>query len=326
MGPQDLVEVLKRLPAVDNARVLAGVGEDACVFRLRDDLAIVQTVDVITPVLDDPFSFGEVAAANALSDIYAMGAVPLFALNVVCFPVRMLPLRILEAMLHGGVGKAAEAGVPIVGGHTLDDPTPKYGMVVTGMIDPARIVRKSGARAGDRLVLTKPLGTGVLTTALTHGLGGPEIEARVLPVMAQLNRAAADAMQAVGVSACTDVTGFGLLGHLRDMAEQSGTAAKVSLGRVPVLPEAWQLLRDGALSQGTRNNLHLLADQVRWHPSVSAEARALLCDAQTSGGLLIALAPERADTLLAALAAGHVDAALIGEMCPGSAGALEVEP
>ena len=326
MGPQDLVEVLKRLPAVDNQRVLAGVGEDACVFRLREDLAIVQTVDVITPVLDDPFSFGEVAAANALSDIYAMGAVPLFALNVVCFPVRMLPLRIMEKILQGGAAKAAEAGVPVVGGHTLDDPTPKYGMVVTGVIDPARIVRKSGARVGDRLVLTKPLGVGALTTALTHGRGGPEIEARVLPVMAQLNRAAAEAMQAVGVSACTDVTGFGLLGHLRDMAQQSGTAAKVSLGQVPVLPEAWQLLRDGAVSQGTQNNLHLLADQVRWYPAVPAEAQALLCDAQTSGGLLIAVAPERADTLLAALTAGHVDAALIGEMCPGPAGALEVEP
>ena len=302
------------------------MGEDACVFRLRDDLAIVQTVDVITPVLDDPTAFGQVAAANALSDIYAMGAVPLFALNVAAFPVRMLPLRALEAMLQGGAAKAAEAGVPIIGGHTLDDPTPKYGMVVTGVVDPSRIVRKSGARAGDHLVLTKPLGTGALTTALTHGRGGPEIEARVLPVMAQLNRAAAEAMQAVGVSACTDVTGFGLLGHLRDLARQSGIAARVSLGRVPVLPEALALLRDGAISAGTQNNLRLLADQVAWHPSVPAEAKALLCDAQTSGGLLIAVAPERTDTLLAALAAGHVDAALIGEMRAGSAGAVEVEP
>ena len=314
------------MPAVDNPRVLAGVGEDACVFRLRDDLAIVQTVDVITPVLDDPTAFGQVAAANALSDIYAMGAVPLFALNVAAFPVRMLPLRALDAMLQGGAAKAAEAGVPIIGGHTLDDPTPKYGMVVTGVVDPSRIVRKSGARAGDHLVLTKPLGTGALTTALTHGRGGPEIEARVLPVMARLNRAAAEAMQAVGVSACTDVTGFGLLGHLRDMARQSGIAARVSLGRVPVLPEALALLRDGAISAGTQNNLRLLADQVAWHPSVPAVARTLLCDAQTSDGLLIAVAPERTDTLLAALTAGHVDAALIGEMRAGSAGAVEVEP
>ena len=326
MGPRDLVEVLKCVPVPDNARVLAGVGEDACVFRLREDLAVVQTVDVITPVLDDPYAFGEVAAANALSDIYAMGAVPLFALNVVAFPVRMLPLAILEKILQGGAAKAAEAGVPVTGGHSLDDPTPKYGMVVTGIVDPARMVRKSGAHAGDRLVLTKPLGVGVLTTALTHGRGGPELEARVLPVMAQLNRAAAEAMQAIGVSACTDVTGFGLLGHLREMAQQSGVGARVAFGRVPVLPGASDLLREGAVSQGTQNNYRMLRDEVRWHPFVSSEARTLLCDAQTSGGLLIAVPAERVETLLAALAAGRVTAADIGEVLPGPGGGIEVVP
>ena len=326
MGPQDLVEVLKLLPAADDPRVLAGVGEDACVFRLRDDLAVVQTVDVITPVLDDPRAFGEVAAANALSDIYAMGAVPLFALNVVAFPVRTLPLHLLEKILQGGAAKAAEAGVPIIGGHSLDDPTPKYGMVVTGIVDPARIVRKSGARAGDRLVLTKPLGVGVLTTALTHGRSGPEIEARVLPAMAHLNRAASEAMQAVGVSACTDVTGFVLLGHLRDVAQQSRLSARVALERVPVLPGAWDLLREGAVSQGTQNNYRLLCDEVRWHPSVSREARMLLCDAQTSGGLLIAVPADRVETLLGTLAAGRVAAADIGEMLPGPAGGIDVVP
>ena len=326
MGPRDLVQVLQRLTAPDNPRVLAGVGEDACVFRLRDDLAVVQTVDVITPVLDDPRAFGAVAAANAMSDIYAMGAVPLFALNVVAFPVRMLPLSILEEMLQGGAAKAAEAGVPITGGHSLDDPTPKYGLVVTGVVDPARIVRTSGAHPGDRLVLTKPLGVGVLTTALTHGRGGPEIEARVLPVMAQLNRAAAEAMQAVGVSACTDVTGFGLLGHLREIARQSGVGARVVLGRVPVLAGAWDLLRAGVVSQGTENNLRLLRDEVRWHPAVAPEGRTLLCDAQTSGGLLIAVPAERAETLLATLAAGAVAAADIGEVTEGAAGQIAVQP
>ena len=326
MGPRDLVQVLQRLTAPDNPRVLAGVGEDACVFRLRDDLAVVQTVDVITPVLDDPRAFGAVAAANAMSDIYAMGAVPLFALNVVAFPVRMLPLSILEEMLQGGAAKAAEAGVPITGGHSLDDPTPKYGLVVTGVVDPARIVRTSGARPGDRLVLTKPLGVGVLTTALTHGRGGPEIEARVLPVMAQLNRAAAEAMQAVGVSACTDVTGFGLLGHLREIARQSGVGARVVLGRVPVLAGAWDLLRAGVVSQGTENNLRLLRDEVRRHPAVAPEGRTLLCDAQTSGGLLIAVPAERAETLLATLAAGAVAAADIGEVTEGAAGQIAVQP
>ena len=324
MGPQDLVQVLKCLSAADNPRVLAGVGEDAAVFRLRDDLAVVQTVDVITPVLDDPGVFGEVAAANALSDIYAMGATPLFALNVVAFPVRMLPVSILERILQGGAAKAAEAGAPVIGGHSLDDPTPKYGMVVTGVVDPARIVRKSGARPGDRLVLTKPLGVGVLTTALTHGRGGPETEAQVRPVMARLNRAAAEAMQAVGASACTDVTGFGLLGHLREIAQQSGVGARVALGRVPVLPGAWDLLRDGAVSQGTQNNYRLLRDEVHWSASVPAEARMLLCDAQTSGGLLIAVPPDRVETLLATLAAGRVAAADIGEVLPGPAGGIEV--
>ena len=326
MGPQDLVEVLKHLPTLDNPRVLAGVGEDACTFRLRDDLAVVQTVDVITPVLDDPRAFGEVAAANALSDIYAMGAVPLFALNVVAFPVRMLPLHILQEILRGGAAKAAEAGVPVTGGHTLDDPTPKYGMVVTGVVDPARVVRKSGARARDRLVLTKPLGVGVLTTALTHGRGSAEIEARVRPVMTELNRAAAEAMQAVGAHACTDVTGFGLLGHLRDMMQQSAVGARVSLARVPVLPDAWDLLRAGAVSQGTQSNYRLLRDEVHWHPAVSAEARTLLCDAQTSGGLLIAVPADRVETLLATLAAGRVAAADIGEVLTGPAGGLDVVP
>lgn len=326
MGPQDLVEVLKRLPVGDDPRVLAGVGEDASVFLLRDDLAVVQTVDVISPVLDDPRAFGEVAAANALSDIYAMGAVPLFALNVVAFPVRMLPLPILADILQGGAAKAAEAGVPVTGGHTLDDPTPKYGMVVTGVVDPARMVRKSGARAGDRLVLTKPLGVGVLTTALTHGRGGAEIEACVRPVMTQLNRMAAEAMQAVGADACTDITGFGLLGHLREMTLQSAVAARITLGRVPVLPQTWSLLREGALSQGTQNNYRLLRDEVHWHAAVSPEARSLLCDAQTSGGLLIAVPAERVATLLAALAAGRVAAAEIGEILPGPAGGLEVLP
>ena len=326
MGPQDLVQVLKCLPATDNPRVLAGVGEDAAVFHLRDDLAVVQTVDVITPVLDDPRVFGEVAAANALSDIYAMGATPLFALNVVAFPVRMLPVSILERILQGGAAKAAEAGAPVIGGHSLDDPTPKYGMAVTGVVDPGRIVRKSGARPGDRLVLTKPLGVGVLTTALTHGRDGPEIEARIRPVMAQLNRAAAEAMQAVGASACTDVTGFGLLGHLRDMMQQSAVGARVSLARVPVLPDAWDLLRAGAVSQGTQSNYRLLRDEVHWSPALPAEARMLLCDAQTSGGLLIAVPADRVETLLATLAAGRVAAADIGEVLTGPAGGLDVVP
>ena len=326
MGPEDLVQVLSRLPAVRDPRVLAGVGEDACVYRLGDDLALVQTVDFITPVLDDPRAFGAVAAANALSDIYAMGARPLFALNLVSYPVRTLPLGHLEAILAGGAEKAAEAGVLILGGHSVDDPTPKYGLAVTGVVDPGRVVRKSGARPGDRLILTKPLGIGVLTTAIDHGLAGREAEGRVLPVMAELNRAAAEAMQAVGAHACTDVTGFGLLGHLRELAQQSGAAARVSLGQVPVLEGAADLLREGAVSLGTQNNYRHLRDRIAWGAGVSQEERLLLCDAQTSGGLLIAASPDTADPLLAALSAAGCRAAEIGEVTEGPAGHIAVEP
>jgi selenide,water dikinase len=304
---------------------VAGVGEDACVYRLREDLALVQTVDFITPVLDDPRAFGAVAAANALSDVYAMGARPLFALNLVSYPVRSLPLGHLEAILAGGAEKAAEAGVAILGGHSVDDPTPKYGMAVTGLVDPARVVRTSGVRPGDRFILTKPLGIGVLTTAIDRGLAGPEAEARVLPVMAELNRAAAEAMQAVGAHACTDVTGFGLLGHLREMARQSGVAARVSLRRVPVLEGALELLREGAVSLGTQNNHRHLRDRVAWDEGVSREQRLLLCDAQTSGGLLIAASPDVADPLLAALSAAGCRAAEIGEAMEGPAGQVTVE-
>ncbi len=326
MAPQDLVQVLQCLPPVGRAGVLAGVGEDACVFQLRDDLAVVQTVDLITPVLDDARAFGEVAAANALSDIYAMGGVPLFALNVVAFPARLLPMALLQDMLRGGAAKAAEAGVAVIGGHSLDDPTPKYGMAVTGVIDPSCVVRKSGARPGDRIVLTKPLGVGVLTTALTQGRGGPDLEARVRPVMTQLNRLAAEAMQAVGAHACTDVTGLGLAGHLLEMAEQSQVALRVSLGRIPVLPEAWALVRDGAMSQGTLNNALWFRDRVRWAPGVSPEAQIILCDAQTSGGLLITGPPEQMAVLCGSLTAAGVAAAEIGEVRPGPGGAVEVAP
>ncbi len=326
MGPQDLVQVLKTLSGSTPAHVLAGIGEDAAVVRLREDLAIVQTVDLITPVLDDPTAFGEVAAANALGDIYAMGAVPLFALNIVAYPARLLPTRALAEILAGGAAKAAEAGAAVIGGHSLDDASPKYGMAVTGVVHPERVVRKSGARPGDRLILTKPLGVGVLTTALTQGVADPPVADAVGAVMRQLNREAAEAMQAVGVHACTDVTGFGLLGHLREIADHSQVAARVAWGRVPVLAGAAAWVQAGAVSQGTRNNLRFLQDQVRWGDGLPAEARTLLCDAQTSGGLLIAVAADRAEVLGATLAARGVDAVDIGAIVAGPAGQLEVDP
>ncbi len=302
--------------------------DDAAVYLVRPDLAIVQTVDFFTPVVDDPYLFGQIAAANALSDVWAMGVEPLFALNVVCFPVRALPLELLVEILRGGADKCAEAGVSILGGHSVDDPEPKYGLTVTGVARPEEIVTKAGARPGDLLVLTKPLGTGVITTALKQQRA-PEaaVEAAVATMLA-LNGPAARAMRAAGgAHACTDITGFGLLGHLQELAANSGVAARVRQGAVPLLPGALELARQGTFPGGTRRNLEHVTKFTSWHPDIPEEARLLLCDAQTSGGLLVAVRPDRLDALLSALAAEGVSgAAVIGEITPGPAGTLEVIP
>lgn len=297
------------------------------VYRLSDELAVVQTVDYITPVVDDPYAFGQVAAANALSDIYAAGAQPAFALNLVGFPVRSLPLAHMEQILLGGAAKAAEAGVAIAGGHSIEDHAPKYGLAVTGFVHPDRLITRAGGRAGDWLFLTKPLGIGVITTALDQGLVDGDLLDRVLPIMTALNRGAAAAMAAVGASACTDVTGFGLLGHLHELARASGVAAVIEPHRVPVIPEAPEYARRGAISSGTRNNLRFLTEHVDWEPGVDEVQRLLLADAQTSGGLLIAVPPDRAEAMAAALAAeGCLACAPIGRLVAGAPGRIRVEP
>lgn len=301
------------------------MGDDAAVYRISDDLAVVQAVDYITPVVNDPYAFGQVAAANALSDLYAMGATPVFALNLIGFPVRSLPLGHMEQILQGGAAKAAEAGVVIAGGHSIEDPAPKYGLAVTGFVHPARLVTKAGGRPGDVLLLTKPLGTGVITTAIDEGLAPPELEQRVLPVMTALNRGAAEAMVRVGATACTDVTGFGLLGHLHDLARRSGVAARVDPARVPVLPEAREWAGRGAISSGTRGNLRDAESYVTWSPAVSEADRVLLCDAQTSGGLLVAVPPDREAEFARLLeAAGCLACGAIGELAEGPPGRLYV--
>lgn len=295
------------------------------VWQLNPELAVVQTVDFITPVLDDPYAFGAVAAANAISDVYAMGATPVMALNLVAFPAKTLPLSILGEILRGAADKAAEAGVIIAGGHSVDDSGPKYGMAVTGTVDPRKIVTKKGARNGDVLFLTKPLGTGIITTALDRQMVGEDLAQRVYEVMAQLNQGAARAMQEVGVHACTDVTGFGLLGHLNEMLRASGVAATLRLGDIPIIPEAWDLARAGAVPAGTYANLRYLANKVAWGREILPAARLILCDAQTSGGLLVAVAPDKADRLAERLAqAGCLAAARIGEVREGPAGTVEV--
>ncbi len=291
---------------------------------MAPERALVLSVDVITPVVNDPYAFGQVAAANALSDVYAMGAEPVLALNVVGYPVGGLPLAHLQDILRGGADKVAEAGAVLAGGHSLDDPCPKYGLVAAGLAHPDRLTTRAGARPGDSLILTKPLGVGVVTTAVDLGLAGEESEARAVELMAALNAPAAAAMVARGVKACTDVSGFGLLGHLREMLLQSGVAGRLRLGRVPVLPEAWDLAAAGAVSRGTRNNLRYLEPLVSWDEGIGERERLILCDAQTSGGLLMAVPPAVRDQLLADLERAGVPAAEVGEVLAGPPGRIEV--
>ena len=280
----------------------------------------MQTVDFITPVVDDPYAFGAIAAANALSDIYTMGARPVIALSIVGFPAKSLPLSTLGEILRGAAEKAAEAGVSIVGGHSVDDNEPKYGLSVTGLVHPARMVTNAGARPGDALILTKPLGSGIITTGIDRQLVNGETIDRVVSVMSALNREPAEAMLSVGVSACTDVTGFGLLGHLGTMAQASQVGARVSLSAVPVMPEVWELVRAGVAPGGTHNNHRYLRDEVSWEEGISREAQLVLCDAQTSGGLLIAVAPEKKDALLQAIGETGTQAAMIGHIMEREAG------
>jgi len=320
--------VLGALPIPIDPNVLVGFGtrDDAAIYRLTDELALALTIDVFTPVVDDPYAFGAVAAANALSDIYAMGAKPVAMLSFVGFPRGTLPWDVLQQMLLGGANKAHEAGVDVVGGHTVDDPEPKCGYAVVGIVHPDRVVSNAGGKPGDVLVLTKPLGSGILTTAIKRDLLGPEAIDQVVDVMARLNRAASDAMLLIGVNACTDVTGFGLLGHLHEMAAASGVSARVRAGAVPMLPDVLELIGQGVVPGGTQTNAAFLEGVVHWAPEVNESVRIALADAQTSGGLLIAVPPERANPLVDALvAAGTQVAAVIGELEAGTVGEIHVE-
>ncbi|MBD3348139.1 MAG: selenide, water dikinase SelD [Candidatus Eisenbacteria bacterium] len=311
LRPQVLEKVLAKMPSPSDAAVLVGAdtSDDAAVYRVSDELAIVQTADFFTPIVDDAYAFGAISAANSLSDIYAMGARPLFALNIAGFPDRRLPLRVLEEILRGAADKAEEAGIPIIGGHTVEDTEPKFGLAVTGAVHPDRVVYNSTSRAGDALVLTKPLGLGIVSTAVKNGLADERLAREASEIMAALNREASEAMLEVGVSACTDVTGFGLLGHLREMAVGSGVDVSLSVEAVPVIAAALDLAGAGAVPGGTLNNLAHVENHVTFEPGVSRVEQLLLADAQTSGGLLIAVPEERVDALIAELARRGVEAA-----------------
>ncbi len=300
----------------------AETGDDAAVYRINDETALIVTVDFFPPITDDPYEFGAIAAANSLSDVYAMGGKPLIALNVVGFPAS-LDKEILGKTMQGGYAKAAEAECLIVGGHTVDDPEPKYGLSVIGVVEPGKQVSNAGARAGDVLVLSKPIGTGIITTAGKQGVVDPDVMSGAVETMAALNRPGAVAMQRVGVNAATDITGFGLMGHLKSMVKGSGVAAEVNLAAIPVLAGTRELLDNGVAPGGTHRNLSSVQDVVTWDPTLTDEDRLLLCDAQTSGGLLMSVPSDRADALVAALREeGAPCAAIVGRITDGPAGTI----
>ncbi|MDO8670064.1 MAG: selenide, water dikinase SelD, partial [Dehalococcoidia bacterium] len=296
------------------------------VYKLTDDIALVQTVDLFTPVVDDPYSFGAIAVANALSDVYAMGGKPITALNIVCFPARGLPLEILAEILKGGSDKAREADTVIIGGHTLDDKEPKYGLAVTGIVHPGKIITNAGARVGDDLVLTKPLGIGIITTAHKANLVSAETVKKITELMATLNKAGAEAMIQCGIDSATDVTGFGLLGHLHEMTLGSKVGARIWADKVPVIPETWEIVEDGLAPGGTYNNLKFLENSIVWGEGITLAQQLVFCDAQTSGGLLIAVPKERTRLLIELLEQARTPvAAHIGEIVEDEQGRIWVE-
>jgi selenide,water dikinase len=324
LGPDELSQVLAQVPQISDPRVLvdAATRDDAAVFQLSDERALVVTVDFFTPIVDDPYAFGAIAAANALSDIYAMGATPLLTLNLVAWPRDPAILPLLGETLRGGADIAREAGALILGGHSIDDPEPKYGMVAVGEAHPKDILTNAGAKPADRLVLTKPLGTGILTTALKRDLVGEAEMVEAVRTMTTLNAGALRAIRAVGtaVHAATDVTGFGLLNHLHNILAASRCGARLMARRAPALGHALDLVKRGAIAGGTKRNGTASEPFTRWAADVSPELRVLLNDAQTSGGLLIAVAAASADALVAALKRqGTPAAAVIGELTAGDA-------
>jgi selenide,water dikinase len=282
--------------------------DDAAVYKVGDR-ALVATVDFFTPIVDDPAAFGAIAAANSLSDVYAVGGKPLFALGVIGFPRDMLASGVLEAIVTGGSAKLAEAGVPVIGGHSVDDAEPKFGYAVVGEVDPERRIGHQGARPGDLVYLTKPLGTGLAATAIKRRVCPPELEKAAIELMTQLNREGAEAMVAAGARAATDVTGYGLIGHLVNLVG----GATVNFGAVPFLPGVRELAEQDVFPSGSKRNYEAYADSVDWNGLGTVE-RMMLCDAQTSGGLLVCIPPENAASFEAALAKGPYPAACIGEV------------
>ena len=328
MKPQVLEKILADLPIPIDPNILVGsnTSDDAAVMKISDDSAVVLTVDFFTPIVDDPFSFGAIAAANALSDVYAMGAKPLFALNIVGFPSNRLPHSVLAEILKGAQSVAKEAGIHILGGHTIDDPEPKFGQCILGLVHPGKVLRNKGAIPGDLIILTKPIGTGILCTAMKRGLTDPETAGTVIESMSQLNKNAAEIISEYPVSACTDVTGFGLAGHLHEMIKETNLNANLSANTIPLLPDASQFAAAGIVPGGTKNNMEFAADFMEWQDNISEIMKILICDAQTSGGLLFTLNEKAAKRILPELhKAGYPHAAVIGKVIGDGEGKIVVK-
>jgi selenide,water dikinase len=318
LSAADLRPIVAALPRPTDPRVLvaADTADDAGVVQLTAELAIVQTVDFFTPIVDDPYAFGRIAATNALSDIYAMGARPVSALNLVAYPLETLGPDVLREILRGGADAAAAAGVAVVGGHSIDDPEPKYGMAVTGVVAPDAVLTNAGGRPGDLLVLTKPLGAGAVATAIKRGLAGEALVERAIAVMTTLNDRAAEQARAADAHALTDVTGFGLLGHVHELAAASGVAAEIHADAVPAIDGVLELLEtDAALAGGSRRNRADAETFTTWADGVPEARRRLACDAMTSGGLLAAVPAERA---------AEIDGTIVGRLVAGHAGSIAV--
>jgi selenium donor protein len=326
LRPQALEEVLNALPFASHPDILVGndKSDDAAVYRINEKQAVVQTLDFITPIVDDPYTFGAIAAANAISDIYAMGATPLFALNITSFPSGKLSLNVLNQIFKGASDKAEEAGIHIIGGHTVDDPEPKFGMAVTGLVHPEKILRNSGAKPGDVIILTKPIGTGIMTTAIKRGLSSQQFNNVTIEQMLELNKRAAEIMLQYPVTACTDITGFGLLGHLHEMSAGSGVNAELKYKSVPLLPGTMEMVTAGAVPGGTRNNMDYTSKFVKYRDDVPEIWKAMLNDAQTSGGLLISIPEETSGELLAKLKTVNPESSVIGSFTTNGNGLVEV--
>lgn len=327
IGPADLAKVLGDLPpATPDVNLLVGLdkSDDAGVYKLTDELAMVQTLDFFTPIVDNPYDFGQIAATNAISDVYAMGGKPLTALNIVAFPIATLDKGILTEILRGSSEKLKEAGVTLVGGHSIDDAEPKFGLAVTGIVHPDKIRTNAGAKPGDQLILTKPIGVGIYTTSLKNGQLSKEEAVHVTKVMTTLNKTTAEVMANYSVHAATDVTGFGLLGHASEVAKASEVGMVIHANQVPVLPRTKELAEADMVPGGTKNNYKHVADIVTYAEELDEIDRWILCDAVTSGGLLLAVSSEEAKALLQELREKSVDAHIIGEVTEENRGRLTV--